>query len=231
MKWIKKFENHDSELLEKIKASERFLNSLNHYYSTMLSTKYYKDDLGYWHIGEGIKIPRYFVHNGKLVVKFWEVRGILDLNDLGLNSLEGCPKSVYNITLNNNKLRNLIGSPDIVSNNFSCRNNNLDSIEGVSKEIGGYLDLSGNNIRDLKSFNWINCDVIHIYNNPVYSIVQSWINIKSERHELIEYFNDLDCIQGEKLIMERLQAFYEDTKLDIKYINFNDVKKYYKIIE
>jgi hypothetical protein len=73
------------------------------------------------------------------------------MNELSLTSLEGCPKSVYNITLNNNKLRNLIGSPDIASNNFSCRNNNLDSIEGVSKEIGGYLDLSGNNIRDLKT--------------------------------------------------------------------------------
>ena len=221
MKWIKTFENHDSYLLEKIKASERLLNSLGHY----------KDDLGYWHVGEDISIPSYFVHNGKLVVKFWEVRGRLNLNDLGLTSLEGCPKSVYNITLNNNKLRNLIGSPDIVSNNFSCRNNNLDSIEGVSKEIGGYLDLSGNNIRDLKSFNNnINC-IIYTYYNPIHEIVESWLNIKAERYELIEYFNDLDCIQGEKLIMHRLEAFYEDTKLDIKRINFNEVRKYYKIIE
>jgi len=221
MKWIKTFENHDSELLEKIEASERLLNSLGHY----------KDDLGYWHVGEDINIYLYFIHNGKLVVKFWEVRGRLNLTGLGLTSLEGCPKSVNNLLLSNNNLINLIGSPDIVSGNFSCRNNNLDNIEGVSKEISGYLDLSGNNIRDLKSFNWINCDLIYTYNNPVHEIIESWINIKSERHELIEYFNDLNCIQGEKLIMERLVDFYEDTKLDIKYINFNEVKKHYKIIE
>jgi hypothetical protein len=231
MKYLKKFNEGENnfELQERIKGTERLLNGLGHY----------KDSDGYWHVGESIRLPKYAAHDGELVVKFWEVRGTFDIQHLDLKSLDGCPKSVYNIYCGNNSLYNLIGSPNEVSFNFSCRSCGLESIEGHPKEIGGHFDIIGNNIKDLTSFSNINCDSIHIYNNPIYSIVESWINIKSERWELIDYFNDMNIIQDTflekpKLIIHRLEAFIEDCGID-NYID-NDsfrenVEKYYKIIE
>jgi hypothetical protein len=81
---------------------------------------------------------------------------------------------------------------------------------------------------EFKSF-----DEIYLENNPIYTIVKSWIN-NDNREDLIEYFVDMYIIQegGDKpkLIMMRLESFYEDMELEMD-IDFNEVKKYYEIIE
>lgn len=229
MRYLKNFNESNSDLKERKKATERLLDSLGHY----------KDDEGHWHVGEDLQLPKYASYNGELVVKFWEVRGIFDVSNLSLKILKGSPKKSKYVIFNGNNLKNLEYSPEYVERSFSCRSCGLESIEGHPKEIGGYLDISGNNIKDLTSFSNINCDDIHIYNNPIHYIVESWINIKAERWELIDYFNDMNIIQDiflekPKLILPRLKAFFEDCQL--KDHTNNDffkktIEKYYKIIE
>ena len=229
MKYLKKFNESNSELQERIIMTERLLNRLGHY----------KDDDGYWHVGESLELPKYATHDGELVVKFWEVRGIFDASNLSLETLKGSPKKSKYVIFNDNNLKNLKYSPEYVERSFSCRSCGLESIEGHPKEIGGYLDISGNNIKDLTSFSNINCDDIHIYYNPIHYIVESWINIKAERWELIDYFNDMNIIQDTflekpKLILPRLKTFFEDC--DLKDHTNNaffkmEVKRNYTIIE
>jgi hypothetical protein len=77
---------------------------------------------------------------------------------------------------------------------------------------------------EFKSFKFIELE-----GNPIYSIVKDWIN-NDNKEELIEYFVDMNIIQDNRLIMVRLEAFYEDMDLEMN-IDFNKVKKYYEIIE
>jgi hypothetical protein len=77
---------------------------------------------------------------------------------------------------------------------------------------------------EFKSFKFIELE-----GNPIYSIVKDWIN-NDNKEELIEYFVDMNIIQDNKLIMVRLEAFYEDMDLEMN-IDFNKVKKYYEILE
>jgi hypothetical protein len=148
----------------------------------------------------------------ELPISFNHVSGDFNCGHNQLTSLEGAPESVGNFYCHNNKLTSLEGAPKSVSGNFWCDHNKIMSLKGLEFKSFNYIDLVG---------------------NPIYPIVKSWIN-NDNREELIEYFIDMDIIQESKdkpkLIMMRLEVFYEDMELKID-INFNEVKKYYKIIE
>ena len=66
-------------------------------------------------------------------------------------------------------------------------------------------------------------------NNPVYPIVYRWIGTGSEIWERWEYFQDLNIIQGNKVILERLEEFHE--VMEIPMPNLKEIKRYYTIVE
>ncbi len=190
----------------------------------------------------------------KIPFNFNRVSGFFYCDNNQLTSLEGAPQSVGDFYCRYNKLTNLEGAPKEVGGGFYCRDNQLTSLEGAPQSIGGdfycynnkLTNLKGtpnsiggkfycsnNKLISLKGLEFKSFYHISLMNNPIYPIVKDWIN-KDNKEELIEYFVDMNIIQeGEdkpKLIMMRLEAFYEDMDLEID-IDFEEVKKYYEIIE
>jgi hypothetical protein len=154
-------------------------------------------------------------HKGltKLPLKFNKVSGHFFCDDNQLTNLKGAPSSVGGIfDCSDNQLTTLKDAPKSVVAEFYCYNNKLISLKGL----------------EFKSFKFI-----ILVGNSIYTIVKEWIN-NDNHEELIEYFLDMDIIQeGEykpKLIMMRLEAFYEDMGLEMN-IDFDEVKKYYEIIK
>ncbi len=148
-----------------------------------------------------------------------------------LTSLKGATKNVYSFSCGYNKLTSLEGGPESVDDSFYCEYNKLMNLKGAPS-VGKHFNCNHNELTSLENLEFKLFKSIDLKNNPIYSIVNKWIN-NNNREELIEYFVDLDVIQeGEnqpKLIMMRLEAFYEDMGLKMD-INFNKVKKYYEII-
>jgi hypothetical protein len=168
----------------------------------------------------------------KLPLKFNRVTGFFYCDNNQLTSLEGAPVSVGNFYCHNNKLTSLEGAPQSVRN-FVCYDNQLTSLEGAPQSVGSDFYCHNNKLTSLKGLEFKSFDEIYLEDNPIYTIVKSWIN-NDNREDLIEYFVDINIIQegGDKpkLIMMRLEAFYEDMNLKMN-IDFNEVKKYYEIIE
>ena len=147
-----------------------------------------------------------------------------------LTSLEGAPQSVGGgFYCRDNNLTSLEGAPQNVGGGFYCEDNNLTSLEGAPQNVGGDFYCYENQLTSLEGLEFKSFKKIYLERNPVYLVVKKWIN-KDNRDELIEYFVDMNIIQDNKLIMMRLEAFYEDMDLEMD-IDFNKVKKYYKIIE
>jgi hypothetical protein len=122
-----------------------------------------------------------------------------------LTSLQGCPKYVggdFNCSFNN--LTSLEGCPEFVNNNFYCFNNNLTSLKGGPKCVGGDFDCSYNKLTSLEGApesirGYFNCD-----NNPVEQI---W-NLFEDKDK-IEFFNDLDIIRENSIVLDRLIYFLD----------------------
>jgi len=164
----------------------------------------------------------------ELPLKFNKVTGGFYCAYNQLTSLEGSPKEVDGFfECNNNKLITLKGCPKHVSGHFSCHDNQLISLEGVLN-IGDSLFCQHNQLINLDHLPNVS---IYIYMgwNPVSSIVVSWIFDPKQRWERWEYFQDLNIIQGDKVILERLKEFHE--VMEIKMPDLNEIKKYYTIVE
>ena len=79
----------------------------------------------------------------KLPVEFAKVNFSLQIQNRGLDSLEGCPTSVgQHFNCSQNRLTNLIGGPKAVGRDYLAYKNPLESLEGLATEIGGILMLS-----------------------------------------------------------------------------------------
>jgi hypothetical protein len=160
------------------------------------------------------------------------IGGSFFCNHNQLTSLKGATKNVYSFSCGYNKLTSLEGAPQNIGGSFFCDHNQLTSLKGAPS-VGKHFNCNHNELTSLENLEFKLFKSIDLKNNPIYSIVNKWIN-NDNREELIEYFVDLDVIQeGEnqpKLIMMRLEAFYEDMGLEMN-IDFDEVKKYYKIIE
>lgn len=116
---------------------------------------------------------------------------------------------------------------------FFCNDNNLANLIDVPDTIKNYLRCHRNKITSLDGLLWKSFDNIDLKFNPIYEIVSLWIN-RDDRDDLIEYFLDLNVIQeGEekpKLILPRLELFYEDLGLEMN-ISFKEIEKHYEIIK
>ena len=169
----------------------------------------------------------------KLPLHFNRVSGDFNCYKNKLTDLEG-PQSVGgDFYCYGNKLTSLEGAPKSVGGDFLCRDNNLTSLEGVPQSVSGHFSCRDNNLTSLEGLEFKSFKRINLQNNPINEIVKDWIN-NDNSEDLIEYFVDMGIIQegGDKpkLIIIRLEAFYEDMELEIN-IDFNEVKKYYEIIE
>lgn len=87
----------------------------------------------------------------KLPVKFRKVFGSLYIEDMGLETLEGCPSYVQgHFYCTMNKLKNLVGCPKQVDGVFSCARNNLETLDGATNVICQRFDCSHNELKTLE---------------------------------------------------------------------------------
>jgi hypothetical protein len=161
------------------------------------------------------------------------VGGYLDCRNNKLTSLEGCPKSIGGyFDCGQNQLTSLEGCPTSVDGDFSCSNNQLTSLEWCPKSIGGYFFCSYNQLNSLEgcpksiggNFHCENNKIRsfesprHIGNsfyckgNPIYPI---WDLISPDKKWIdMELFNDMDIIQDDVIILDRLNEFLESIGKD-----------------
>lgn len=142
---LKTFENFSNDKYrEAVKNAETLLTNIGHY----------KDPDGFWHVGEALEIRKHWVVDGRLVIKFAEVRGTFDAEGCNLTTLAGFPKVIKGnlsiignkitdfkespITIltgilyaSNNDLTSLVGAPRTVKNFYYHRNENLTNLEGA----------------------------------------------------------------------------------------------------
>jgi hypothetical protein len=147
-------------------------------------------------------------NNNKLIsLKYGpeSVSGNFDCSYNKLTSLVGSPESVGgNFWCDDNNLTSLEGSPKSVGGNFDCSYNKLTFLEGCLKSIPGSLDCSYNNIISLEGAPESIGRQLYCQNNPVEQI---WNLFKDK--DKIEFFNDLDIIRGNSIILDRLIYFLD----------------------
>jgi len=126
-----------------------------------------------------------------------------------------------------NELTSLEGGPKSVGRHFFCSNNKLTSLEGLP-EIGGDLNCNSNNIIDFRGIPEFFRGDFNCYNNPIEEI---WNLFRLSRHQhdyrCIKWINEFDVIQGNKVILDRLEEVFHQLEMAIpKNITF----KNYEII-
>ena len=132
-------------------------------------------------------------------------------NDNQLTTLEGSPQSIGgDFDCCENQLTTLEGGPQSVGGNFNCHDNQLTTLEGSPQSIGGDFDCRGNK---LINFNGIPEDFegsIYLSRNPVEEIYDLFDTIKC-----IKWLNEFDVIQGDKVILDRLEEVYHQLGMEI----------------
>ena len=91
-------------------------------------------------IYKNISVRKDDLIEGKLPFKFGKIEGTMWLsNDLRLTTLENSPKEVTgSFVLYENNLKNFIGGPEIVGENFTANfNRGLETLDGSPKKVGG----------------------------------------------------------------------------------------------
>jgi hypothetical protein len=109
-----------------------------------------------------------------------------------------------------NQLTTLEGSPKSVSGHFSCGNNQLTTLEGSPKSVGGDFYCYNNQLVDLRGFPEYYDGDVYYRDNPVSEILDLFAR-KVEGGKLgriIDIINDYDVIQGNKVILDRLEEVY-----------------------
>ena len=97
------------------------------------------------------------------------------------------------------------GAPKSITGDFSCKYNNLISLEGAPKVSGDF----------------------YIGGNPCSRIYIDWINT-DKRNYLLEMVEDYDFLRGNEIIWDRLEMFFLDNNLNLP--NQEELKRYYTII-
>ena len=143
-------------------------------------------------------ITNYTINNNGLV----DVDGNVNLYNKNLDKL---PINFGTVTRNfncsYNQLRTLEGSPREVGGGFYCSYNQLTSLEGSPREVGSYFDCSDNQLRTLKGISErIDGDLI-LHLNPVDNICRLFKTTK----QFIELLNDYNFIYKDKIIKSRFE--------------------------
>lgn len=129
----------------------------------------------------------------------------------------------------NNNLISLKGAPKKVGGCFDCSNNKLKSLEYSPIEIGYDLSCMSNEIMSLKHFPTVKGN-IGIAFNPITFIVHNFI-LNDNKNELISEFNHYRIIEENKVYMDRLEMFLGDYDIEAPSLASMDaIKRYYTII-
>ena len=156
------------------------------------------------------------------------VGGNFECSDNKLTSLEYCPESVGgDFDCSGNLLTSLEYCPESVGRNFYCYDNQLTSLEGLP-EIGGYINCRRNQITDFRGVSEFFEGLFYCEGNPIEEI---YILFLQENHvddsKCIKWLNEFDVIQGDKIVLDRLEEVFHQLGMDIpENIKF----KSYKVI-
>jgi hypothetical protein len=126
----------------------------------------------------------------------------------------------------NNKLTSLEGSPKKVGGDFDCHNNQLTSLVGCP-EIGGDLNCRRNQITDFRGVPEFFEGLFYCEENPIEEIYKLFI--QEDKHitdlnllfgldglsKCIRWINEFDVIQGNKVIMDRLEEVFYQLEMEI----------------
>ena len=140
-----------------------------------------------------------------------DVDGNVNLSD---NELTKLPLKFRNISgyfsCENNKLTSLEGGPQTVGDDFYCHSNQLTSLEGGPQSVGGDFSCFGNQLVNLNGFPEYFESEAYLSNNPVVEIYNLFRTVKC-----INWLNEFDVIQGNKVIMDRLEEVYHQLNMEM----------------
>ena len=157
-----------------------------------------------------------------------EIGGYIICHSNQLTTLKGSPKSVGgNFDCYGNKLTSLEYGPESVGGNFDCHSNQLTSLEGLP-EISGYLNCRHNKITDFKGVSEFFEGYFYCEGNPIEEIYTLFLQEDSiNDSKCIQWINEFDVIQGDKIVLDRLEEVFHQLGMDIpENIKF----KSYKVI-
>ena len=128
-----------------------------------------------------------------------------------LTTLEGCPKSVNgSFTCFENMLTTLEGCPTMVGDEFDCSNNELKSLVGCPERIGAYFYCDDNKITDFNGISDFFDGGFDCGGNSIYEIWSLFNDVRC-----IRLLNEFDVIQGNKIILDRLEEVYHQLGMEI----------------
>ena len=152
----------------------------------------------------------------KIPLKFAKVIGDFECDRNQLTTLKGSPRSVVgNFDCSGNQLTSLEYCPESVGGNFDCHSNQLTSLEGLS-EIGGYINCRRNQIIDFRGVSEFFEGYFYCEENPIEEIYTLFLQ---ENHvddsKCIQWINEFDVIQGDKIVLDRLEEVFHQLGMDI----------------
>ena len=152
----------------------------------------------------------------KIPLKFAKVIGDFECDRNQLTTLKGSPKSVGgNFDCYGNKLTSLEYGPESVGGNFDCHSNQLTSLEGLP-EISGYLNCRHNKITDFKGVSEFFEGYFYCEGNPIEEIYTLFLKEDSiNDSKCIQWINEFDVIQGDKIVLDRLEEVFHQLGMDI----------------
>ena len=164
----------------------------------------------------------------KIPLKFAKVIGDFECDRNQLTTLKGSPRSVGgNFECSGNQLTSLEYCPVSVGGNFDCHNNQLTSLEGLP-EIGGYLNCRRNQIIDFRGVSEFFEGLFYCEENPIEEIYTLFLQKEYVNDsKCIKWINEFDVIQGNKVIMDRLEEVFHQLGMEVPE---NITFKSYKVI-
>ena len=150
----------------------------------------------------------------KIPLKFAKVIGDFECDRNQLTTLKGSPKSVGgNFECSGNQLTSLEYCPESVGGNFDCHSNQLTSLEGLP-EIGGYINCRRNQITDFKGVPEFFEGLFYCEENPIEEIYKLFLQKEYVKDsKCIKWINEFDVIQGNKVIMDRLEEVFHQLNM------------------
>ena len=157
-----------------------------------------------------------------------EVGGDFYCKENQLTSLEGGPKIVDgDFVCRDNQLTSLQGAPKKVGGDFYCDYNELTSLEGFPESVGGNFVCRGNQITDFRGVPEFFEGLFYCEENPIEEIYKLFI--KEDKHigdlnllfgqdglsKCIRWINEFDVIQGNKVILDRLEEVFYQLGMEI----------------
>jgi len=153
----------------------------------------------------------------RIPINFRNVTGEFHCDNNKLTTLEGSPIHVgkgFNCSSDNktsNRLKNLIGAPEYVGGDFDCAYSGIKSLVGSPKYVGGVFYCDSNELSNFEGLE--NSKLIGKF-LCVGNRIQELYNLFNDK-ECIEFINDFDVIQDDKIILDRLKEVYFALGLEV----------------